>query len=187
MLDSSPSNFIFPPIIQGGRKRYFNRSWLRNYPWLVYSECLTGAFCKICVIFLDRNDKRVGKGGTQKVGYLVIHPFTGYKNAINHYDNHSKLAYHRECCAKSEAFKRVFENPGLDVRDQLNQERIKIKHLNRKRLVPIIEIILFLGRQELTFRGHRGESEKLIIEEPKQNDGNFRAALRLRLKGGIRF
>ena len=25
-----PSNFIFPPIIQGGRKRYFNRSWLLN-------------------------------------------------------------------------------------------------------------------------------------------------------------
>ena len=30
----------------------------------------------------------MGKGGTQKVGSLVIHPFTGYKNAINHFDNH---------------------------------------------------------------------------------------------------
>ena len=60
-----PSNYIFPPIIQAARKRYFNRSWLLNYPWLVYTECLSGAFCKICVLFLDTNDKRVGKGRTQ--------------------------------------------------------------------------------------------------------------------------
>ena len=69
----------------------------------------------------------VGKGGTHKIGFLVIHPSTGYKNAINHFDNHSKLAYHRECSAKSEAFKRAFENLGLDIRDQIIQERIKMK------------------------------------------------------------
>ena len=40
-----PSNYVFPFIIQGGQKRYFNRSWLLNYRWLAYSECLTGAFC----------------------------------------------------------------------------------------------------------------------------------------------
>ncbi|KAI6659657.1 hypothetical protein LOD99_14580 [Oopsacas minuta] len=40
------------------------------------------------------------------------------------------------------------------------------------------------GRQELAFRGHRGESKKLIIEEAKQNDSNIRAALRSRLKAG---
>ena len=45
--------------------------------------------------------------------------------------------------------------------------------------MPIIETILFLGRQELSFREHRVESRQLNIEEPKENDGNFRAALRL--------
>ena len=50
--------------------------------------------------------------------------------------------------------------------------------------MPIIETILIIGRQELAFRGYRGESEKLTIEEPKQNDGNFRSALRSRLKAG---
>ena len=42
--------------------------------------------------------------------------------------------------------------------------------------MPIIETILLLGRQELSFRGHRGESRQLNIEEPKENDGNFHAA-----------
>ena len=44
---------------------------------------------------------------------------------------------------KSDAFKKAAET-GLDIRDQLNQQRIKQKQLNRDRLVPIIETILFL-------------------------------------------
>ena len=50
--------------------------------------------------------------------------------------------------------------------------------------MPIIETIFFLGRQDLAFRGHRGESGELTIEEPNHNDDNFRAALRLRIKAG---
>ena len=109
-----PENYKFPPIIQGGRNRYFNI----------------------------------------------------------------------DCCVDCETFKRMAETPGLDIQDQLHQQRIEQKRLNRQRLVPIIETILFLGRQELSFRGHRGESRQLDIEEPKENDGNFRAALRLRLRAG---
>ena len=50
------------------------------------------------------------------------------------------------------------ETPDLDNQDQLHQQRIEQKRLNRQKLVPIIETILFSGRQELSFRGHRGES-----------------------------
>ena len=179
-----PGNYTYPPITDGSRKRYFNGSWLTLFPWLAYSEYLSGAFCKICVMFLDRNNKQVGKGGMQKVGSLVISPFTNYKKAINTFNTHSQLAYHKDCCVKSETFKRMTETYGLDIRDQLNQQRMQQKQTNRDRLVPIIETILFLGRQELAFRGHRGESAKLNIAEPNENDGNFRAALRLRLRAG---
>ena len=179
-----PGNYTYPPITDGSRKRYFNGSWLTLFPWLAYSEYLSGAFCKICVMFLDRNNKQVGKGGMQKVGSLVISPFTNYKKAINTFNTHSQLAYHKDCCVKSETFKRMTETYGLDIRDQLNQQRMQQKQTNRDRLVPIIETILFFGRQELAFRGHRGESAKLNIAEPNENDGNFRAALRLRLRAG---
>ena len=84
---------------------------------------------------------------------------------------------------KRDAFKKATET-GLDIRDQLNQQRIKQKQLNRDRLVPLIETILFLGRQELASGAHRSESSELNIEEPNENDGNFRAALRLRLRAG---
>ena len=87
---------------------------------------LSGAFRKICVLFLDRNDNRVGKGGTQKVGSLVIFPFNNYKNAIEVFNSHRQLSYHRDCTMKSDAFKKAAET-GLDIRDQLNQQQTKQK------------------------------------------------------------
>ena len=38
----------------------------------------------------------------------------------------------------------------------------------------------------MALRGHRGESENISVngEEPPTNDGNFRALLRYRLRGG---
>ena len=103
-------------------------------------EYLSGAFCKICVLFLDRNDKRVGKGGTQKVGSLAISPFNNYKNAIEVFNSHYQLSYDRDCTTKSDAFKKAAETD-LDIRDQLNQQRIKQKQLNRDRLVQWISVI----------------------------------------------
>ena len=78
----------------------------------------------------------------------------------------------------------LLKGTGLDIRDQLNQQRIKQKQLNRDMLLPIIETILFLGRQRLAFHAHRGECSELNIQEPNENDGNFRAALRLSLRAG---
>ncbi|KAI6658734.1 hypothetical protein LOD99_15057 [Oopsacas minuta] len=172
-----PDNYKFPPIIQGGRKRYFNSKWLINNTWLAYSEILSGGFCKICVLFLDRHDKLVGKGGSQMVGSLVTKALTNYKCVIELFNKHSQLIYHRDCCVTCKSCKRMAETPRLDIQDQLDRQRIKQKVLNRQRLVPIIETILFLVRQELSFLGHRGESKELDIEEPKENDDNFRAAL----------
>ena len=39
-----PENYKRPPIIRGGRNRYFNITWLNSYKWLAYSEILSGAF-----------------------------------------------------------------------------------------------------------------------------------------------
>lgn len=48
---------------------------------------------------------------------------------------------------------------------------------NRKRLIPIVETVLLCGRQGLALRGHR-DSGPITLEEPLENDGNFRAILR---------
>ena len=66
---------------------------------------------KILIYFNKRNDKRVGKGGPQKVGSLVTTAFTNYKCAIEIFNKHSQLTYHRDCCVDCETFKRMAETP----------------------------------------------------------------------------
>ncbi|KAI8035984.1 hypothetical protein M5D96_011230 [Drosophila gunungcola] len=55
---------------------------------------------------------------------------------------------------------------------------------NRKNIVPVIEAIIVLGRQELALRGHR-DSGKIVIQNDftGPNEGNFRALLKYRAKG----
>ena len=88
----------------------------------------------------------------QKVGNFPLYQL---QKVIHTSNIHSQLDYHKDCCVKRVAFKRITETYGLDIRDQLDQQRMKQKQTNRDRLVSIIETVLFLGRQELAFRGHR--------------------------------
>ena len=42
---SPEPDFIFTYQYEGGNYRSFQISWLQQYPWLVYSKSLDGAFC----------------------------------------------------------------------------------------------------------------------------------------------
>lgn len=48
---------------------------------------------------------------------------------------------------------------------------------------PIIKTLLVCGRQGLALRGHQ-DSRKLSLDQPEENDGNFRALLRMRIESG---
>lgn len=50
---------------------------------------------------------------------------------------------------------------------------------NRARIRPIVESIIFLGKQNISFRGHR-DFGKLDLDY-KKNDGNFRCLLKHRV------
>ena len=49
-----------------------------------------------------------------------------------------------------------------------------------------METILLCARQNIALRGHRNESGSVSSDglEPEENDGNFRALLRFRIRGG---
>ncbi|XP_025418958.1 uncharacterized protein LOC112689455 isoform X2 [Sipha flava] len=58
---------------------------------------------------------------------------------------------------------------------------------NRERLVPIIESIMFLGRQNIALRGHKDYgilSSELHLSETIINEGNFREILKFRILSG---
>lgn len=56
---------------------------------------------------------------------------------------------------------------------------------NRARLRPIIETILFCGKQNIPLRGHRDDGNTIMENEtPLANEGNFRALLQYRVQSG---
>ncbi|CAH2326704.1 Hypothetical predicted protein [Pelobates cultripes] len=61
--------------------------------------------------------------------------------------------------------------------------KLKVKE-NQERIRPIIESIIFLGRQNIPLRGHRDDGALMDDSTPDLNEGNFRELLRYRVSSG---
>ncbi|GLV45497.1 hypothetical protein CBL_20656, partial [Carabus blaptoides fortunei] len=69
----------------------------------------------------------------------------------------------------------------------LSSTRLNQIEENRKRLIPIIDTIITLGKQNIPFRGHRDDGgllEKTTSSIVNENEGNFREILKLRIRAG---
>lgn len=173
-----PTSYNFPVISK--RKLKFQLSWITRFSWLVYSKKLEGAFCKMCVLFANET---FGKGSSAKAGLLVNKPFIKWKNAIEYFKTHSNADYHKLSTLRAEEFVKIIENKTFDVATQVDSFRKAQVIENRQKLIPIIETIIFCGRQELAMRGH-DDSGPIFNCEKDNNDGNFRSLLRFRALSG---
>ncbi|EEC17858.1 hypothetical protein IscW_ISCW024768, partial [Ixodes scapularis] len=80
---------------------------------------------------------------------------------------------------------RIFA-PEKSVENQVSAHRLAQVNENRRRLVPIIKSIIFLGRQNVPLRGHRDDGVLTGISASSDvvNEGNFREILRFRVQRG---
>ncbi|XP_050513305.1 52 kDa repressor of the inhibitor of the protein kinase-like [Diabrotica virgifera virgifera] len=183
-----PKNYQFPYSMQMKNgvegKRYASQKHLDQYKWLVLSEAKKGYFCKYCALFLN-------VGGNHKnvhVKKLVSEPlckFTKLFGKDGFLDNHASRDYHIQSLMSAKQFLKFIENPNLDIVNQVHNERLKQVLENRKRLRPIVECINYLGRQGISFRGHRDDGQLNIntVASPI-NEGNFRELLKFRIQSG---
>lgn len=86
-------------------------------------------------------------------------------------------------------FLQNYNNPKLQINNLLDTKRMQEIKENQERLIPIIESIIFLGRQNIPFRGHRDDGQLCLsstIEDGVSsiNEGNFRELLKFRVKAG---
>ncbi|XP_025405672.1 zinc finger MYM-type protein 1-like, partial [Sipha flava] len=169
--------YIFPG--SGKRNLKFQRCWFKRWNWLAYSEKDDGAYCKYCVLFAGEG----GGVGKQTFGNLVKKPFKNWKDGIEVFNNNTNCEYHKTCILKGTCAKQILKKKVEPIDIQIDSG-IKRKIIeNRKNLIPIIETIIFCGRQNLSLRGHR-DSGPLNLTEPNENDGNFRSLLRFRANSG---
>jgi len=190
-----PKDYLFPysEHIKGGKpiRRYVGHQHLNTFNWLVFSPSKQGLFCKYCPIF-----NNLHKGGFQKninLQKFVTQPLVKFAKMLGEtgdLKHHERTHYHKEAVEFGKSFLKTYHNPNLEVHNLLNTKRLAEINENRMRLIPIVESIIFLGRQNISLRGHRDDGMllKTSINTNNQsaslNEGNFRELLKFRVKSG---
>lgn len=187
-MDNMPPNdfvYHFTLNIKNGKssKRSLRKNHFEQYKWLTYSNIKSGFFCKYCVIFSVKG----GRYNTITLKKIITELLTKFSNLTGKdgdLEVHSKNRYHINAVQFADDFSKTLNNPKKDVINLINNERLSQIFENRKRLKPIIEFILFLGRQNIPFRGHCEQRNILDDSNPSVNSGNFRELLKYRILGG---
>ena len=91
---------------------------------------------------------------------------------------HEKAIYHKEAVEQGRCFLKNYNKPAMDIVNRVNTQRLQQVLKIRQRLTPIMEKVIFLGRQSITFRGHRDDGGLLDIvndnSDVMTHGGNFR-------------
>lgn len=190
------NSFVYPFSIHLKKskeeKRFLKRSHFEKYKWLVYSKSKNGLFCKFCVFFSNKG----GKDNNVELKKLVNKPLNKYAKLLGKdgdLEKHNSNLYHLNALTSATDFLNCYKHPQREILNIVNTSRMKQVKENKERLKPIIESIIFLGRQNIALRGHNdsgnlfGENEDKEVEESSTsvtNSGNFRALLKYRILSG---
>ena len=170
-------------------KRYLNASHLAGEyasSWVVFSPKLQGLYCKYCPFFVASQC-----GGSRKTVPLkkfVTQPVTMFAKLLGEdgdFKTHCTNQYHIDAVAAGKSFLNAYQNPAESIINQMSSQRLAQVTENRDRIKPIVESIVFMGRQNIPLRGHRDDGS--ILDQPEdlsKNEENFRELLRYRIAAG---
>ncbi|KAH7651536.1 P-loop containing nucleoside triphosphate hydrolase protein [Dioscorea alata] len=154
-----PRTHNFPKKKYGNQYRCFNPSWFDSFPWLEYSVEKDSAFCLWCYLFKPTTyGLQSGRDVFSKLGY------NNWKNDISTFRDHegNVTSIHNFAADKLELFK----NRRQSVTQKISQHSSEMEVAYRVRLTAVLDIVRFLLRQGLAFRGHDESSSS-------KNKGNF--------------
>lgn len=99
-------------------------------------------------------------------------------------ETHSKKIYHQEAVQAAKYFLLSYYNLSKVVVNQTNKQRLAQINENGERLKPIINSIIFLGRQNIAFGGDRDDGQIEDLEPSPTNEGNSREILPFHVQAG---
>lgn len=180
-LWSPNASFKFP---SSARNLKFQLNWFTRWNWLAYSKKEDGAFCKYCIFFASDTS---GFTNRQPLGQLVKKKFSNWKKAVECFKYHENTEYHKFSIIKAQNLALVRQKKMDPVSLQIDSAAKEKIEENRRRISPIVDTIIMCGRQNIPLRGHRDSGPILSENDPEENDGNFRAILRSKLRSGDKY
>jgi hypothetical protein len=132
-----------------------------------------GAFCLPCVLFATGNQ-------VNRDAQLIGCPFQNWVKYNNVVSKHQEKRYHIDACVAFDDFVKRMQNPSVNISSQIDHQMRENIARNRKVMTSIAETVHFLGKQGLSFRGHRDDAK----DDTPINKGNFKALLEFRANAG---
>ena len=173
------SSFVFPRKKYGVKKvsyRQFNFKWLDRWGWLAYSRKFDGAFCAPCVLFGHES----GHNG-QKLTKLYKEPLQNWQSAVCRLDDHNENSnFHKTSMLRAMNFRKVIQGKSEAIDQQLDRMLNARVECNRKILASVMETVVLSGKQNISLRGHRDDSQYYDSKNPC----NFQALLDFRISAG---
>lgn len=142
---------------KGNATRSFNEKYYDNYNWLAGCVHSNKLFCFPCILFAKHDKNNVWTF----IGYSDLNNF--HKAAAKH--NFSEK--HIDSCFKFQMFGKGRIESSFNSQFKLDIERHNAKvDRNRNIFKRLIDVVCYLGKQELAFRGHDESASSC-------NKGNF--------------
>ena len=167
--------------------RAFRREWyepllkhrMKSYrEWLIYSPRKKSAFCFPCWLFANRGHKDFEPA--------FSHPdqgFNSWKKATESFRVHEQSKVHNDAVQTM-----IQTKQHVRVGKSINEEQVRARERqikqNRQVLCRLLDITLFLAKQNLAFRGHTESPASKLLDQHTcggkvQNEGNFLELVKL--------
>ncbi|XP_019234399.1 PREDICTED: zinc finger MYM-type protein 1-like [Nicotiana attenuata] len=148
-----PSGHAFPKTKFGNKMRQFNPDWFKGpySQWLEYNIKSDAAFCLCCYLFKNELESRGNAGDA-----FTKDGFKGWNKGTERLRTHvgEVDSIHHKC------FNRMQDliNQEQSIQSSFHKQSEKVKSDHRIRLNASVDVVRFLLRNGLSFRGHN-ESE----------------------------
>ena len=143
--------------------------------WLTYSIDNYALYCIPCLLFSDEVLR--GEGQQKNLGNAFVKAgFSNWKKQFEYVRMHEESQSHIDSKIAQVMFlKKKSMRDILEAQENV-QEEARQRHIeaNRKILKRVIDTVIFLGKQELAFRGRR----ESLANDPSVNIGNFLETLK---------
>ena len=165
------------------KSRRFTKNWYEktleynstkvSRHWLNYSPSVNRVFCFACWLFADKTSPN----------YMPVwgNPSEGvskFKKGLEKIEKHERSDIHRNAEKQLLITKYRLVQDKTVLTQQVKAEKLAIQK-NREILKRLIDVTLFLAKQNLSFRGHREHSCGGTV---KGNEGNFLELVKLMAK-----
>ena len=145
---------------------------------MAYSAVLDWAFCINCVLFGGDSNHN-----SSKLNCLLKAPFSDWAKATVRFNDHcTRSQFHKIATLRATQFRECMENRRVSIDVMMHSQISEQVRPNREKLIPIVEVVILCGRQNISLRGHRDDLE--YLQAALNNPGNLQAILAFLKKCG---